>query len=399
MAVDAPWGGGKTTFLNIWSRYLHNHNFSIIEFNAWKEDFSKDPFVALCAELTGSINVKESPHLASKIDEVKEKGQVIFKHISSNLFRRMTLELVDLNGIAAALEEQATETQIGKRLVEYREAKDALEAFKRALQDMANELAGELPLVVMIDELDRCRPSYAIELLETAKHLFAVDGIVFVLAVNRAELAHAVKGLYGNSFNAEGYLRRFFDLDFRLPEPTRVKFINNLLNLTDIKNQSVQMIIEKFFNTPTLTHRDVGQAIHRLGLVLKSLPNGDEKTAQWASIVLVMRTLNRGQYPQFVHGKINDDKFAEEIFKTHSINHLQLTPEGIVVQVGIMQAYKELLGDYNMKTPLEEKLNKYVRTESNTNSNSVLPTVLRQAEGRSKEWILDCTSTRRINLK
>ena len=86
----------------------------------------------------------------------------------------MTLELVDLNGIAAALEEQPTETQIEKRLVEYQEAKDALEAFKQALQNMARELAGNRPLVVMIDELDRCRPSYAIELLETAKHLFAV---------------------------------------------------------------------------------------------------------------------------------------------------------------------------------------------------------------------------------
>ena len=61
MAVDAPWGGGKTTFLNIWSRYLHNQGFSIVEFNAWKEDFSKDPFVALCAEFTGSINTEESP--------------------------------------------------------------------------------------------------------------------------------------------------------------------------------------------------------------------------------------------------------------------------------------------------------------------------------------------------
>ena len=55
---------------------------------------------------------------------------------------------------------------------------------------------GEGPLIVMIDELDRCRPSFAVEFLETAKHLFAVDQVVFVLAVNRKELAHAVKALY-----------------------------------------------------------------------------------------------------------------------------------------------------------------------------------------------------------
>ena len=52
-------------------------------------------------------------------------------------------------------------------------------------------------LVIVIDELDRCRPSYAVELLEAAKHIFAVDHVVFVLAVNRSELAHSVRALYG----------------------------------------------------------------------------------------------------------------------------------------------------------------------------------------------------------
>ena len=90
------------------------------------------------------------------------------------------------------------------------------------------------PLVIMIDELDRCRPSYAIELLEVAKHLFAVDNVVFVLAVNRAELVHSVKALYGSGFDAEGYLRRFFDLDFQLPEPDRKRFVSDLLKTTKL---------------------------------------------------------------------------------------------------------------------------------------------------------------------
>ena len=62
--------------------------------------------------------------------------------------------------------------------------------------------------------------------------------------------------------------------------------------------------------------------------------------------------------------------------KSHSIYHLQLTPEGIMFQIGIMQAYKELSGDYNIKTPLEEKLDNYVRTDLSTNPQSVLPHVL-----------------------
>ncbi len=93
----------------------------------------------------------------------------------------------------------------------------------------------ERPLIVMIDELDRCRPSYAIELLEVAKHLFSVDHIVFVLAVNRSELAHSIRALYGSDFDAEGYLRRFFDVDFRLPEPDRKSFIDAMMDTQQIK--------------------------------------------------------------------------------------------------------------------------------------------------------------------
>lgn len=85
----------------------------------------------------------------------------------------------------------------------------------------------------MIDELDRCRPSYAVELLEIAKHIFAADRIVFVLAINRDQLAHAVKALYGIEFDAEAYLRRFFDLDFHLPVPELDDFITKLFAQVD----------------------------------------------------------------------------------------------------------------------------------------------------------------------
>ena len=89
---------------------------------------------------------------------------------------------------------------------------------------------GDRPLVVVIDELDRCRPSYAAELLEVAKHLFTVDHIVFVLAVNRSELAHSIRALYGSEFDAQGYLRRFFDVDFQLPDSARKPFIEESLS-------------------------------------------------------------------------------------------------------------------------------------------------------------------------
>ena len=110
--------------------------------------------------------------------------------------------------------------------------KKAVREFKEALLELSNQLSESIPnhpLVFAIDELDRCRPSYAVELLEVAKHLFSVNNVVFVLVINQLELAQSVKALYGQTFDAEGYLQRFFDLDFRLPDPDRSRFVDALL--------------------------------------------------------------------------------------------------------------------------------------------------------------------------
>ena len=81
---------------------------------------------------------------------------------------------------------------------------------------------------MLVDELDRCRPTYAVEFLEVVKHLMTVDHVVYAFAMNRPELAHTVSSCYGPEFDGKGYLRRFIDVDFTLPQPSRRSFIRSL---------------------------------------------------------------------------------------------------------------------------------------------------------------------------
>jgi hypothetical protein len=84
-------------------------------------------------------------------------------------------------------------------------------------------------VVLFIDELDRCRPSYAVEVIEQVKQLFTVSGIVFVLSIDRVQLCHAIRGVYGNdNINSDEYLRRFIDIEYSLPEPNAMQFCNYL---------------------------------------------------------------------------------------------------------------------------------------------------------------------------
>ena len=224
LAVDAAWGNGKTTFLRIWAQYLRNQKFPVVEFNAWETDFSGDPFVALSTELTEGLRKYDDKPLAAKIDDTKKKAEEVLRRAVPSVIRLATVGILDVGPLMEQEVGQALASYAKDRLSEYHEAKKSVKAFRDSLQNMADtvsKFSENRPLIVVIDELDRCRPSYAVELLEVAKHLFAVDRIVFVLAVNRSELAHSIGALYGSGFDAMGYLRRFFDVDFRLPDPER----------------------------------------------------------------------------------------------------------------------------------------------------------------------------------
>ena len=283
IAVDTPWGTGKTTFLNLRAQYLHINKFAVVKFSAWENDFFDDPFVALCSELMATEN--------SRIDTAEFKKAVVkvIKYIGWNAASKFSGGIVDKSVVSEELT-----TDIEKRLKQYQDAKSAIADFRETLQETAATTSTNgqhRPLIIMIDELDRCRPSYAVEFLEIAKHIFSVDNIIIVMAINRSELAHSVRAIYGADFNAEGYLQRFFDLDFQLPEPDKAAFIKNLFEALGIdeyientkSNNSEQLIdpykerpkklFQEFSKAFDLSLRQIQQAVHRLGLVLASLPN------------------------------------------------------------------------------------------------------------------------------
>ena len=313
LAVDAPWGAGKTTFIKMWSQYLRNEGFPVVGFNAWDTDHAEDPFVALVAELTEALSVYRDSSIAEKIQETKTAAKKIVRRAVPGVIRVATAGILDVQPLIEKEVGQFLSSYAEGRLAKYNETRDSFEEFGTKLKEMAGTLrrSQHHPLVVMVDELDRCRPSYAVELIEVAKHLFGVDHIVFVLAVNHTQLSHSIKALYGNDFDAAGYLRRFFDVDFRLPDPDRMQFTATLLDRFQIAGEA-RDLLQSFFAAANISLRQVGQAIHRLGLVTSSL--GSEHLAMIAGVALVLRTLDSDLYRRFVHGVVSDQDMVDATF-------------------------------------------------------------------------------------
>ena len=351
LAVDAAWGNGKTTFLDMWSQHLCNEGFPVAGFNAWETDFSEDPFIALSTELTEGLEVGLDGSLAKKVADTKAVAGKVIRHVVPAAIRVATSGVLDIDQLLKAEE----------RLSTYRKAKGSLDDFKAALGDMATALAEArdgLPLIVMIDELDRCRPSYAVELLEVAKHLFAVDGIVFVLAVNRAQLSHSVKALYGHEFDANEYLKRFIDLDFQLPFPDREKFVSAALEHMDIRtyfertkdkeskgdHSLVRDIFMLFSSVSKINLRQVSQAAHRIGLVLASLASNERTFALGTVVALILRTLDDRMYRDFTLGEKTDLEIVDSLFSHVGEDWLLGKHDRILFEATIIIGYMEILG-------------------------------------------------------
>lgn len=424
MGIDALWGAGKTTFLKMWAQHMHNEGFPVVEFNAWKTDFSQDPFIALSSELQQSLNAyisEDSSGDASpqfdqkKVQEFNENvSQVAIqilnqKQISNQLIVHDNLQLFGgsldqsairsviqkanklkdyqadcQNGIKQEMQGQNTSNQKTQgheqlRRIEYQKTIESFKALRDSLravvaqssednftrpsdhatqsgepdsepdsfsqfedlesQSEDNDRPSEQrkPLVVFIDELDRCCPTYAIELLELAKHLFAVDGVMFVLGVNRSELAESVKAVYGDSFNAEGYLHRFFDLDIRLQSPDRKAFIESQLKairldafLARMKDKYASKdfghakdMLLAFFGLSTLSLRDIEQAIHRLGVVLTLIRSDQWSFIMSAMVMTILRTIDRNAYYDLISGKASDRQIIDRVFDIPDMNALR----------------------------------------------------------------------------
>ena len=229
VSIDGYWGTGKTFMLKRWQKDLEKKAFHAIYFNAWEDDFCDDPLLAIIGQL--SEHFKKEGRLRSKARQLIQVAKPLFRPRSVGL--NYSPDGISSVGVSASFGEGEDKSLIDEYLAQ-RATKDQL---KRELCDLSLEVANETghPLVFIIDELDRCRPTFAVELLERVKHIFDVPNLVFVVGINRDELCNSLRSIYGE-IKADIYLRRFFDMEFTLPEVDSQVFCKHLFEKFELED-------------------------------------------------------------------------------------------------------------------------------------------------------------------
>ena len=314
-------------------RFLENDGVPVVSFNAWESDYVSDPFTVIATELTDSLGKRADDSDAETRDRIAagvERAKAVMKTRWPAMLRALLAGVPVAGKALGEVVDGMADSYVDERVSAYRDARQSVEAFRGALQEMAQSVSADPKhplLVVAIDELDRCRPSYAVELLEVAKHLFSVDGVVFVVAVNRAELAHSIQALYGPAFDARGYLGRFFDVDFRLPDPDRSRFIKETIAAVGIRAyldrtpdrggsselSTLESMLEFFFGESVVSLRTAARAIHHLGMVYAALADKRLVLGTTTAALVIVRTLDRDLYYRFVGGRASDAEVVDGV--------------------------------------------------------------------------------------
>lgn len=317
IAIDSRWGTGKTTFIKMWRHYLKNEGLESLCFNAWETDYAEDSLVSFLGEINEELEALIGTSQESKQawDKTKAIGKQLAKRGIPAIIKIATAGVIDAEKLVEDEISKLTASLAGDAIDNYLKQKNAVDLFHKELTKLISSSTNTNPVVIFVDELDRCRPSYAISLLERIKHLFNIEGLVFVLALDKTQLGHSISAVYGTGIDSKGYLRRFIDFEYQLRNPRIKEYIDFLFTALSFheyfeprkKYSELQYDRDHLFNTflllaecHELSLREIEQLLASINLALRTARENEYIHPALLTFLIVTKNLHPDQFQQYI---------------------------------------------------------------------------------------------------
>ncbi len=330
VSLDGKWGEGKTTFIKMWQGLLLEDNIPNIYIDAFENDYIDDAFISVVSSITRYAETNISDENQDKIIELKEKSKMVGGQLLSWTakvgLKAATLgvikdseieELMDIKGDLAKGVSDLAGGFIEERINSHTNDIELIQSFKELLSKLPERLqSGEgKPLIIIIDELDRCKPSYAVEVVEKIKHLFSVKNIVFILVMNKLQLEESIKSVYGKNIDAHTYLQKFIHLEMKLPKRTGRRHENDitsysrkLFELHEIEawgeGQYIIDSIDALANHLNLSLRQLEKVYTNIALFYGSSSKNQFRLAPIVSFLSVVKVINSELFEELLYQTI-----------------------------------------------------------------------------------------------
>ena len=215
IVLDGDWGSGKTTFIKQWAGLMRTeHNHGVIYLDAFQMDHHDDAFFVMLAHVLAILDRDFPDELADTLVDTAAKVLRAVPGAAKTVALKKVIPILT-HGILSfedfSLDNDSPDDWIKAQLKMVENELTAVTKFRETLTDIVTQSQLNTPLVFVIDELDRCRPSFALNVLERMKHIFSADDICFVLVTHLDELAEMVKHAYGIR-DSSRYLQKFYHL-------------------------------------------------------------------------------------------------------------------------------------------------------------------------------------------
>lgn len=218
MITDGGWGTGKTEFCKKLINLIgeSNPDFGVVYIDAFRYDNNSEPLLAVLSSIIKILPEAEQTSLTEKaLPAIKFGIKTTLKAGVSWVLKQDATDIADdFEGDLKNAGDAAANHAVESVLKEHVESQDNIDVLIETLTDITNDK----PIVIVVDELDRCRPDYSVSMLEYIKHIFNVNNIQFVLVTNTEQLKSSVNHSYGVSINAQKYLDKFVSYSFALPQ-------------------------------------------------------------------------------------------------------------------------------------------------------------------------------------
>lgn len=339
IALDGEWGTGKTYFLERWASTCvskvedGNLNPCIINFSAWQDDDLEDPLLAVVGQIHHFLHAKKrkkllNPDFNTICNELYQAANKILSKIS-----QIASRLVDhYYGIDVVQSVKEFSNYQAQHVELYSETIQARADLKNRLINLANYVweSTRFPLVIIVDDLDRCRPPFAIALLERIKHLFNVPHVTFILGLDQKQFVNALHNFYGERFDAENYLQKLIDIEFQLPRQNLKGFIESLIAQHSIKDylsekgkadesavvvnefSSVLCYLSRRFN---LSFRKIERLVREIVIIERIHPTSIPVDSTLIAILVCLRNHDRELFNAFVQDKISPKEMVDRLIR------------------------------------------------------------------------------------
>lgn len=218
LVIDGDWGTGKTEFsIKLKNLIIESEpKSSVIYIDAFKGDHAESPLLLITSAIAGILPEKEKETFIKKaLPAIRFGMKTAIKAGAGWVLRQEAGDLAEeFQDAMKKASNAAIDGAIENILEDHMEAEKNINSLKNCIE----ELSAKQKTVIIIDELDRCKPNFSTAILETIKHIFDTKNVYFILVTNTKQLRASINHIYGYSLDSQKYLDKFIKYTITLPD-------------------------------------------------------------------------------------------------------------------------------------------------------------------------------------